>query len=180
MSGNLCVGLAKKIAVTIIDKEMGKEVELYFFKKVDKNLYNVGYVPSEKPGFVTFELKDEMLAKYAMDLMIEQHERYLKSRYSEEAIEYYKNIKSKDEKEIINIINTENNDYMYTFRTGLSGFDISYLFGNRVEAHITEFLTFHCSQKTFMEENMEFFKYMRNLLIYSTYNPLRTALAIAL
>ncbi len=180
MSKNLCVGLAKKIVVTVIDKEMAKEVELYFFKKVDKNLYNVGYVPAENPGFVTFKLKDEMLAKYAMDLMIEQHERYLKSRYSEEAIEYYKNIKSKDEKEIINIINTENNDYMYTFRTGLSGFDISYLFENRVEAHISEFLTFHCSQETFMEEYREFFKYMRNLLIYSTYNPLRTALAISL
>ncbi len=181
MSKYLCVGLAKKIAVAVIDKEMAKEVELYFFKKVDRNLYNVEYVPTEKKtAFIFFKLKDEMLAKYAMDLMIEQHEKYIKSKYSEEAIEYFKNIKNKDEKEIINLINTENNPYMYTFRLGWFGFDISYLFEKSVDAYITEFTTFHCSEKTFMEVYNDFFRYMRNLLINSTDNPLRTALAISL
>ena len=70
MSKYLCVGLARKMVVAVIDKEMAKEVELYIFKKVDRNLYNVGYVPTEeKTAFITFKLKDEMLAKYAMDCM---------------------------------------------------------------------------------------------------------------
>ena len=182
MSKYLCVGLAKEIVVAVSDKEMAKEVELDFFKKVDRNLYNVKYKITEgdRDSYVIFNLKDEMMAKYAMDLMIEQHEKYINSEYSEEAIEYFKNIKNKDEKEIINLINTENNQNMYTFRLGWFGFDISYLFEKSVYAYITEFTTFHCLEKTFMEEYSDFFRYIRNLLINSTDNPLRTALAVSL
>ncbi len=182
MSKYLCVGLAKEILVVVRDAKMAKEVELDFFKKVDRNLYNVQYrtIEWDENAYIIFKLKDEMLAKYAMDLMIEQHEKYIKSEYSEKAIEYFKNIKSKDEKEIINIINTENNHNMCTFRLGWFGFDINYLFEKRVESYVTEFLTFHCSQETFMEEYYDFFRYMRNLLINSTDNPLRTALAVSL
>lgn len=182
MSKYLCVGLAREIVVAVRDEEMAKEVELDFFKKVDRDLYNVQYEPidEEKISYLFFNLKDEMMAKYAMDLMIEQHEKYIKSRYSEKAIEYFKNIKSKDEKEIINLINTENNPNIYTFRLGWLGFDISYLFEKRVGAYITEFTTFHCLEKTFMEEYSDFFRYMRNLLVNSTDNPLRTALAVSL
>ena len=63
-----------------------------------------------------------------MDLMIEQHEKYIKLEHSAETIEQYKSIKEKSEKEIINLINTKNNNYMHTFRLGWFGFDISFLF----------------------------------------------------
>ncbi len=182
MSKYLCVGLAKEIEVQVRDEKMAKKIEEDFFSKVDKEIYEVKYeiTKNDSSSYIVFNLKDELLAKYAMDLMIEQHEKYIKSRYSADAIEYYKGIKEKSEKEILELINTENNEYINTFRLGWLGFDISFLFESRVDAYITEFTTFHCSFKTFMEEYYTYFKYVRNLLINSTENPLRTALAVSL
>ena len=182
MSKYLCVGLAKEIVVQVRDEKMAKEIEAEFFNKVDKEIYEVKYeIPeNDSRAYVVFNLKEDLMAKYAMDLMIEQHEKYIKSEDSAEAIEYYKHIKEKSEKEILELINTENNEHMYTFRLGWFGFDISFLFETSVDAYITEFTTFHCSFKTFMEEYYTYFKYMRNLLINSTENPLRTALAVSL
>lgn len=182
MSKYLCVGLAKEIVVVVRDEKMAKEVELDFFKKFDKDIYDVKYdaKEDESRSYVIFNLKEVLMAKYAMDLMIEQHEKYIKSKFSEKAIKYFKNIKSKSEKEVINLINTENESELYTFRIGWCEFDISFLFDMRVDAYITEFTTFHCSQKKYMEEYSEFFRYMRNILVNSTDNPLRTALAVSL
>jgi hypothetical protein len=182
MSKYLCVGLAKQIVVKVRDEKIAKEVELDFFNQFDKSIYNVEY-ETNKNGqdlYIVFNLKDDMIVKYAMDLMIEQHEKYIKASYSSEAIEYYKDIKKKDKKEIIELINTEYSLYMYNFKIGWFGFDVRYLFTKDVDAYITEFLTFHCSEKTFMEEYNIFFKYMRNVLINSTDNPLRTAIVVSL
>lgn len=182
MSKYLCVGLAKEIVVAVRNEEMAKEVETDFFKTVDKNLYNVKYNSNEDEltSYVMFSLKDDMLAEYAMDLMIEQHQKYIKSMYSAKAIEYYKKIKSKDKKEIIRLINTENSADLFTFNLGWFGFTAGCFFEKPVKAYITEFTTFHCSEKTYMEEYNDFFRYMRNVLVNSTDNPLRTALAVSL
>ena len=182
MSKYLCVGLAKEIMVKAEDEDMAKKLEKDFFSKVDRNLYDVELTSFENYNYLylVFRLKDDMLVKYAMDLMIEQNQKYIKSRDSKEAIKYYKKLKNKSNEEFIELINTENNRFLYNFRLGWYGFDISYIFENRVDAYITEFLEFHCSEKTFMEEYSTFFNYMRNLLINSTANPLRTAIAIAL
>lgn len=182
MSKYLCVGIAKEIMVEVRDEKMSKIVEADFNKKVDENLYDTELLFSErtKKLYIIFKLKDDMLAKHAMDLMIEQNQKYLKSRYSRDAIEYYQNIKNKSQEEILELINTENNPYLYNFDLGWYGFDIGYLFDIEVNAYITEFVTFHCSEKTFMEEYYDFFNYIRNLLINSTENPLRTALAVSL
>lgn len=182
MSKYLCVGLAKQIIVEVEDEKMAKEVELDFFEKVEKNLYNIEYETSEKRNalYIIFSLKDDLIVNYAIDLMIEQHEKYIKSEYSKEAIEYFKNIKNKEKKEILDLINTENSPYMYNFKLGWFGFDASYLFKENVDAYITEFLEFHCSEKTFMEDYITFLRYMRNVLVNSTDNPLRTALAVSL
>lgn len=182
MGKYLCVGLAKEITVAVWNEKMAKEVEFDFFEKFDHNIYDAKYetTEDESRSYVIFKLKEDLLAEYAMDLMIEQHEKYIKSVFSAEAIEYYRNIKSKSKKEIINLINTENKQELYTFRMGWFGFDISYLFDMSVNAYITEFTTFHCSQKTYMEEYSDFFRYMRNILINSTDSPLRTALVVSL
>lgn len=182
MSKYLCVGIAREIIVETNDEDMAKRVVEDFFEKVDRNLYDVELARSEKSQIIDvyFELKDDMLAKHAMDLMIEQNQKYIKSKESDKAIEYYKNIKSKSKEEILELINTENNPYLYKFTLGWYGFDIAYLFKERVSAYITEFVTFHTSEKTFMEEYYTFFNYMRSLLINSTDNPLRTALAVSL
>ena len=182
MSKYLCVGLAKEIVAVVRDEKMAKEVELDFFKKFDKDIYDVRYdaKADERRLYVFFNLKEDLMAKYAMDLMIEQHEKFIKSKFSEGAIKYYKDIKSKSKEEIIHLINTENKEELFTFRIGRYIFNISFLFDVRVKAYITEFTTFHCSQKTYMEEYSEFFKYMRNILLNSTDNPLRTALVVSL
>ncbi|MBR3002547.1 MAG: hypothetical protein IKF38_03155 [Clostridia bacterium] len=182
MSKYLCVGIAKKIIAEVDNKEMAEEIEEEFFEKVDKNLYDVEFSSTEnsRKVDVIFKLKDDMLAEHAMDLMIEQNQKYIKYKYSDEAIKYYQNIKSKSKEEILNLIDTENNPYLYTFRLGWYGFDIGYIFKKHVHAYIMEFVTFHTSEKTFMEEYYEFFNYVRNLLINSTDNPLRTALAVSL
>lgn len=182
MSKYLCVGLAKEIMVSIKDEDMAKRIEEDFFSKVEKNLYNVEITSFKNSSsqYLVFKLKDDMLFKYAMDLMIEQHQKYLKSRHSKEAIKYYQNLKSKNKEEFIELINNENNRYLYNFDLGWYGFDFSYIFEERVSAYITEFLEFHCSEKTYMEEYYTFFNYIRNLLLNSTENPLKTALAISL
>lgn len=182
MSKYLSVGIAKEIIVEVSNEEMANKIKDEFFEKVDKDLYTVEFFSAEKSRKIDvyFELKDDILAEHAMDLMIEQNQKYIKSDDSDEAIEYYKNIKSKSKEEILELINTENNPYLYKFTLGWYGFDIGYLFKERVDAYITEFITFHTSEKTFMEEYYTFFNYMRNLLINSTDNPLRTALAVSL
>ena len=182
MSKYLCVGIAKEIIVETKDEDEAKRIIEDFFEKVDKNLYDVELARSEKTEEIDvyFELKDDMLAEHAMDLMIEQHKKFIKDSRSDEAIQYYQNIKSKSKEEILELINTENNPYLFNFKLGWWGFDIGYLFKEEVHAYIMEFVTFHCSEKTFMEEYYTFFNYMRNLLINSTDNPLRTALAISL
>ena len=182
MSKYLCVGIAKEVIAEAKDENMAKIIEKEFFKKFERNLYNVELSTSEKSKklYVVFRLKDDILAEHAMDLMIEQNEKYMKSEHSKEAIEYYKNIKRKTKEEILKLIDTENNLYLYNFKIGWYGFDIGYIFTETVSAYITEFVTFHCSQKTFMEEYYEFFNYIRNILINSTDNPLRTAIAISL
>ncbi len=182
MSKYLCVGLAKEIMVSVEDEDMAKRIEKYFFSIVEKDLYDVELTSFENSNKLNliFKLKDGMLFKHAMDLMIEQNQKYIKSRHSKEAIKYYQNLKSKSKEEFINLINTENNKFLYNFKLGWYGFDISYIFEEKVDAYITEFLEFHCSEKTFMEEYSTFFNYMRNLLINSTNNPLRTALAVSL
>lgn len=182
MSKYLCVGIAKEIMVEVKDEEMAKRIEEDFYEKVEKNLFDAELILSERTNklYLIFKLNDDILAEHAMDLMIEQNQKYIKSEYSDEAIEYYKNIKCKSKEEILELINTENNPYLYNFALGWYGFDFAYLFKENVNAYITEFITFHCSEKTFMEEYYEFFNYMRNLLINSTDNPLRTALAVSL
>lgn len=182
MSKYLSVGIAKEIIVEANDEDMVKRIVDDFFEKVDRNLYNVELDRSEEKQkiYIYFELKDDMLAEHAMDLMIEQNKKYIKSKQSDKAIEYYKKIKSKSKEEVLELINNENNSYLYKFTLGWYGFDIAYLFKERVDAYITEFVTFHTSEKSFMEEYYTFFNYMRNLLINSTDNPLRTALAVSL
>ena len=182
MSKYLSVGIAKEIIVEVSNEVMANKIKDEFFKKVDKNLYDVEFVNAEGARMINvrFVLKDDMLAEHAMDLMIEQNQKYIKSKHSDEAIEYYKNIKRKSKEEILELINTENNPYLYKFTLGWYSFDIGYLFEERVNAFITEFVTFHTSEKTFMEEYYTFFNYMRNLLINSTDNPLRTTLVVSL
>lgn len=182
MSKYLSVGIAKEIIVEAEDEDMAKRIIKDFFEKVDRNIFDVELVKSKKSEIIDvyFELKNDMLVEHAMDLMIEQNQKYIKSKRSDEAIEYYKKIKGKNKEQILELINTENNPYLYKFSLGWYGFDIAYLFNERVEAYITEFVTFHTSEKTFMEEYYTFFNYMRNLLINSTDNPLKTALAVSL
>lgn len=182
MSKYLCVGISKEVVVEVRDKDMVKIIKKDFFNKIERNLYNVKSSSSKESDiiYITFKLKDDILAEYGMDLIIEQYQKYIKSSDSDEAIKYYKNIKSKSKEEILNLIDNENNPYLYTFTFGRYGFDIGYLFEERVDAYITEFVTFHCSEKTYMEEYYVFFNYIRNVLINSTENPLRTALAISL
>lgn len=182
MSKYLCVGIAKEIMVEVKNEEMAKRVEEDFYEKVEKNLFEAELITSERTNklYLIFKLNDDILAEHAMDLMIEQNQKYIKSKYSNEAIEYYKNIKCKSKEEILELIDTENNPYLFNIALGWYGFDIGYLFKEDVSAYITEFVTFHCSEKTFMEEYYIFFNYMRNLLINSTDNPLRTALAVSL
>ncbi len=182
MSVYLSVGIAKEIIVEVSNEEMANIIKDEFFEKVDKDLYDVDFLSTENSRMidVRFELKDDMLAEHAMDLMIEQNQKYIKSKDSDKAIEYYKSIKRKSKEEVLKLINTENNPYLYKFSLGWYGFDIGYLFEESVHAYITEFVTFHTSEKTFMEDYYTFFNYMRNLLINSTDNPLRTALAVSL
>ena len=182
MSKYLCVGIAKEVVAEVRDKEMVKKIKRDFFNKVEKNLYNVKSSASKDSDkiYITFKLKDEILTEYGIDLIIEQYQKYIKSSDSDKAIKYYKNVKSKSKEEILNLIYNENSPYLYTFTFGKYGFDIGYLFEERVDAYITEFVTFHCSEKTYMEEYYDFFNYIRNILINSTDNPLRTALAISL
>mgnify|MGYP007101880757 CR=1 FL=1 len=182
MGKYLCVGLAKQIIARAEDEKMAEELTKDFFSKVERNLYEVEYEINKRDDtrYLIFNLKDDMIYNHAMDLIIEQHEKYIKSPSSEEAIQRFKEIKDKNKKEFMSIINTINEPYMSNFKLGWFGFDIAFLFEKRVDAYITEFLEFHCSEKTYMEEYYSFFRYMRNILINSTKNPLRTALAVSL
>lgn len=79
MSKYLSVGIAKEIIVEANDEDMAKRIVDDFFEKVDRNLYNVELDRSEEKQkiYIYFELKDDMLAEHAMDLMIEQNKKYI-------------------------------------------------------------------------------------------------------
>ena len=155
------------------------KIEKDFFRTVDRNLYDVAV--DEEEEHVYFDLKNDMLAKYGIDLMKEQYEKYINPKNLDEVIQYYKNINSKKENERLEIINTENCPYLYKFELGwYGGFNAVSFFNLKVNASITEFVSYHSSYKNFMEEQGEFLKYTRNLLLNSTDNPLKTALTIAI
>ena len=181
MSKYLCFGIAKEVVAKMEDgwhQYSEEEIKKDFFKTVDKSLYDVSV--NKEENMICFRLKDEMLAKYGIDLIKEQYEKYIKPENLEEALNYYNQINEKGQDEKIKLINEENCEWLYTFRLGWYGLDAKAFFDLEIDAYITELVSYHTSEKTYMEVYCEFLKYTRNLLINSTENPLKTALAVAI
>lgn len=180
MSKYLDFGIAREITASMrreYHTYTSKEIIDDFFKTVDRKLYDVSIIEEK---YIIFNLKDEKLLKYGIDLIKEQYEKYIRTNNIEEILEGLNNLNNKTDEEKLRIINNESSYYLQDIRMGWYGFDANAFFDLPIEAYITDFLTYHDSNKTFMEEYNEFLKYVRNLLIKSTDNPLKTALAVSI
>ncbi len=179
MSKYLDFGIAREVVASIEGRDYTyKEVIEDFFKTVDKNLYDIETIEDEK--CVRFNLKDEMLLKYGINLIKEQYEKYIKPDDIGEITKVLDELNSKTTSEKMETLNDKSLYFLQDIKLGWQGFDAQAFFELPIEAYITDFLVYHDSSTTFMEEYSEFLKYTRNLLLNSTDNPLKTALTISI
>lgn len=181
MGKYLDFGIAREIVASMesgYHTYTAKEIIDDFFKTVDRKLYDVLIIEDKK--CVKFNLKDEMLLRYGIDLIKEQYEKYIKTKNNEEIIEKLEDLNTKTNEEKLDIINNKSFHYLQDMKLGWYSFDARAFFDLPIDAYITDFLSYHDSNKTFMEVYSEFLRYVRNLLIESTDNPLKTALAISI
>ena len=177
MSSYLCYGIAKEVVAEKNSRwkdYTDEEIIQDFFRTVDRNIYDV----SSDEKYVYFNLKDELLAKYGIDLIKEQYEKYIEIKEKKEIIQKLEDINLKDNKEKLKIINEAHEEYLDNFQD--IGLDAYSFFELRLVADITEMIVYHCSWKSYLEVYDEFLKYNRNLLMNSTDNPLKTALTVAI
>lgn len=148
-------------------KEIGKEVDL--------NIYNV----EESEKEIYLNIKETILENNIVEFITEQLKVLEdKNKYIKEALEKLQEIKGLTYSEIMKIAN-EKSIYVLQFLEGcILANDISYITKNFII--YADIISYVGNGKILMEQYYSLFYYIRNLIVKSSKNPIRTAAVITI
>jgi len=170
MGTYLDIGIATKIYARKEDRWRSyskEEVLENLGKKIDLNIYNM----TDEEDYVILDIKPEIFEKEIGNILSEQ------LKYCENAEEEMKKIdklKGLSYNELIDIAEEKS---MINFCL-MEGADISYI-ADRIEVYC-DFISILSEGKVFFECYYNMFNYIRNLLVATSKNPLKTAQIITI
>ena len=180
MGRYLYCGIATKITIL---KDKGYSKEKYskeeileeFGKELDLSIFQV----EENEKTVILKIKEEIFENNIVDFITEQlKELKYRDKYIKEELEKLQEIKGLNFYEIMEFANKKRN-YVFQYLEGcIVTNDIRYI----TEKFITyaDVICYVGNGKIFMEEYHNVFYYIRNLIIKSSKNPIRTAAVITI
>lgn len=171
MGSYMQFGIARRMKIR--KEKNWKEVVERVQQNVGKDLYKSRMKGKE----IILTLKEEVIEQYLADFIEEQAEKctmHIRANLLREA----SGLKGRNFDEMIEII--DNGGYQYVQFSNYWA-DVSYLDPEReAEIDVEERILYLIEGKVYMEHYDELFTYMRNAIIASSQNPIRTALVLTM
>lgn len=178
----LCVGIAKSLAVKKEYHEIDDIIE-ELRKSVDLSIYDK---PKEGKSFIFFEMKKEYIEKYAIPFVEEQIKIALENipdksdynRINGSLQKLLNDAKNKNFQELLEMAKEQRHINFQLIEGSLFSNDISYI-SNRLTI-IADIISYLSDGKIFMETYFDMFRYLRNTIIRSSNNPIKTSAMISI
>lgn len=166
-------GIAKTI---IVKKERYTREEILekIKKTIDLNIYNN---PLENEKYLLLEMKREFIEKYAIKFIEEQLEIAVKNT-SEEYKSLIKELKDKKYHELIQIAQEKQYQNFQLIKGNIYSNDISYI-ANKLTI-FADIIVYMIDGKILMECYADMFRYLRNLILKNSNNPIKTSAVISI
>ena len=169
----LCCGIAKTI---IVKKERYTREEILekIKKTIDLNIYNN---PLENEKYLRLEMKREFMEKYAIKFIEEQLEIALENT-SEEDKSLIKELKDKKYDELMEFAEEKQYQNFQLIEGNIYSNDISYI-ANKLTI-FADIIVYMIDGKILMECYADMFRYLRNLILKNSNNPIKTSAVISI
>lgn len=166
-------GIAKTI---IVKKERYTREEILekIKKTIDLNIYNN---PLENEKYLLLEMKREFIEKYAIKFIEEQLEIAVKNT-SEEYKSLIKELKDKKYHELMQIAEEKQYQNFQLIEGNIYSNDISYI-ANKLTI-FADIIVYMIDGKILMECYADMFRYLRNLILKNSNNPIKTSAVISI
>ena len=167
-------GIAQTIIIEKRYKEDNKTVLERIGENIDLSIYNI----IEEDDYIELEMKKELFEKYAVDFIIEQSKFFRDNERTN--VESLLELKGLKYDKLIEIAN-EKSIYNFQFLDGnYINMDISYLDPKSKCRIYGDFISFIGDGKVFLECYNYIFTYLRNCIINSSNNPIRTSVIVTI
>ena len=169
----LLCGIAKTI---IVKKERYTREEILekIKKTIDLNIYNN---PLENEKYLLLEMKREFMEKYAIKFIEEQLEIALENT-SEEDKSLIKELKDKKYDELMEFAEEKQYQNFQLIEGNIYSNDISYI-ANKLTI-FADIIVYMIDGKILMECYADMFRYLRNLILKNSNNPIKTSAVISI
>lgn len=166
-------GIAKTI---IVKKERYTREEILekIKKTIDLNIYNN---PLENEKYLLLEMKREFIEKYAIKFIEEQLEIAVENT-SEEHKSLIKELKDKKYDELMQIAEEKQYQNFQLIKGNIYSNDISYI-ANKLTI-FADIIVYMIDGKILMECYADMFRYLRNLILKNSNNPIKTSAVISI
>lgn len=170
MGTYLSCGIATKITISKRYSEDNDKIIERISKKIDLNLYD----RNDYEDGIELILKKELIEKHAVDFAIEQVEK-LSERDKKEAKESIEKLRGLNFEKMIEKAKEEPVYEFQLYEGNRVCNDISYLDPDHNCQIYCDIISIICEGKVFFECYWRMFEYLRNCIIESSKNPIRTA-----
>lgn len=143
-------------------------------KTIDLNIYNN---PLENEKYLLLEMKREFMEKYAIKFIEEQLEIALENT-SEEDKSLIKELKDKKYDELMEFAEEKQYQNFQLIEGNIDSNDISYI-ANKLTI-FADIIVYMIDGKILMECYADMFRYLRNLILKNSNNPIKTSAVISI
>ena len=143
-------------------------------KTIDLNIYNN---PLENEKYLLLEMKREFMEKYAIKFIEEQLEIALENT-SEEDKSLIKELKDKKYDELMEFAEEKQYQNFQLIEGNIYSNDISYI-ANKLTI-FADIIVYMIEGKILMECYADMFRYLRNLILKNSKNPIKTSAVISI
>lgn len=173
MGTYLSCGLAHQITIKSRYAEDSDKILKRIGQNIDLNLYD----KYEMENCILLEIKEDVFEKYAVDFIIEQSKYFRRDNNSniENELKQLKNLK------YFELIEKAEGESIFNFQLAKGGCfcnNISYLDPNGNCDIFCDLISYIFEGKVFLECYNSIFTYLRNCIINSSKNPIRTAVMV--
>ena len=167
-------GIAKTI---IVKKERYTREEILekIKKTIDLNIYNN---PLENEKYLLLEMKREFMEKYAIKFIEEQLEIAVENTSEKEDKSLIKELKDKKYDELMEIAEQKQYEKFQLIEGCIYSNDISYI-ANKLTI-FADIIVYMIDGKILMECYADMFRYLRNLILKTSNNPIKTSAVISI
>ena len=171
----LCCGIAKTI---IVKKESNTKEDILqkMRNAIDLNIYNE---PLENEKYLLLEMKREYLEKYVIEFIEEQLEIAVQdTNEKEDHKSIIENLRNKNYDELMQIAEEKQYQNFQLVEGNIYSNDISYI-ANKLTI-FADIIVYMIDGKILMECYTDMFRYLRNLILKNSNNPIKTSAVISI